>query len=230
MLAEVRVRGDGEVSLRVGAATDNARRGSSKATSSCSTCRPTSTSDRRGGARGGGRQDACASARRRSSSQVRPQPSCWWPPSAMRAASLVEADSDRRRLRRRRAVRLRSSGRRVTVVEESSRPAPMPSSTSPIAGPRSSARQVEQWRPRRADLVVADPSRSGLGRQAVAVLRPPRRSGSCWSVAIRCRSPAMPACSAKSATTTCDRPCTTCSRRPITSRWSPPSTGGQSTR
>jgi len=30
--------------------------------------------------------------------------------------------------------------------------------------------QVERWHPRRADLVVADPSRSGLGRQAVAVL------------------------------------------------------------
>jgi tRNA/tmRNA/rRNA uracil-C5-methylase (TrmA/RlmC/RlmD family) len=30
--------------------------------------------------------------------------------------------------------------------------------------------QVEQWRPHRADLVVADPSRTGLGRQAVKVL------------------------------------------------------------
>jgi 23S rRNA (uracil1939-C5)-methyltransferase len=30
--------------------------------------------------------------------------------------------------------------------------------------------QVEQWRPRRADLVIADPSRSGLGRQAISVL------------------------------------------------------------
>ncbi len=30
--------------------------------------------------------------------------------------------------------------------------------------------QVEQWKPRRADLVIADPSRSGLGRQAVRVL------------------------------------------------------------
>lgn len=30
--------------------------------------------------------------------------------------------------------------------------------------------QVERWKPRRADLVIADPSRSGLGRQAVAVL------------------------------------------------------------
>jgi 23S rRNA (uracil1939-C5)-methyltransferase len=29
---------------------------------------------------------------------------------------------------------------------------------------------IEHWRPRHADLVVADPSRSGLGRQAVAVL------------------------------------------------------------
>jgi 23S rRNA (uracil1939-C5)-methyltransferase len=29
---------------------------------------------------------------------------------------------------------------------------------------------VERWTPRRADLVVADPSRSGLGKQAVAVL------------------------------------------------------------
>jgi 23S rRNA (uracil1939-C5)-methyltransferase len=29
---------------------------------------------------------------------------------------------------------------------------------------------VEHWRPRRADLVIADPSRSGLGKQAVAVL------------------------------------------------------------
>ncbi|HZX56041.1 MAG TPA: hypothetical protein VFE86_15245, partial [Ilumatobacteraceae bacterium] len=30
--------------------------------------------------------------------------------------------------------------------------------------------QVEQWKTRRADLVIADPSRTGLGRQAVAVL------------------------------------------------------------
>jgi len=30
--------------------------------------------------------------------------------------------------------------------------------------------QVEQWKPRHADLVVADPSRTGLGRQAVSVL------------------------------------------------------------
>jgi 23S rRNA (uracil1939-C5)-methyltransferase len=30
--------------------------------------------------------------------------------------------------------------------------------------------QVEQWKPRRADLVIADPTRSGLGRQAVSVL------------------------------------------------------------
>ncbi|HZX56321.1 MAG TPA: hypothetical protein VFE86_16660, partial [Ilumatobacteraceae bacterium] len=30
--------------------------------------------------------------------------------------------------------------------------------------------QVEQWKPRRADLVIADPSRTGLGRQAVGVL------------------------------------------------------------
>jgi 23S rRNA (uracil1939-C5)-methyltransferase len=30
--------------------------------------------------------------------------------------------------------------------------------------------QVERWKPRRADLVIADPSRSGLGRQAVGVL------------------------------------------------------------
>lgn len=30
--------------------------------------------------------------------------------------------------------------------------------------------QVERWTPRRADLVIADPSRSGLGKQGVAVL------------------------------------------------------------
>ena len=30
--------------------------------------------------------------------------------------------------------------------------------------------QVERWKPRHADLVIADPSRSGLGRQAVSVL------------------------------------------------------------
>ena len=29
---------------------------------------------------------------------------------------------------------------------------------------------VEQWKPRPADLVIADPSRNGLGRQSVAVL------------------------------------------------------------
>jgi 23S rRNA (uracil1939-C5)-methyltransferase len=36
--------------------------------------------------------------------------------------------------------------------------------------------QVEQWKPRRADLVIADPSRSGLGRQAVSVLCSTRAS------------------------------------------------------
>ena len=36
--------------------------------------------------------------------------------------------------------------------------------------------QVEQWQPRRTDLVVADPSRSGLGRQAVNVLAGTRAS------------------------------------------------------
>jgi 23S rRNA (uracil1939-C5)-methyltransferase len=29
---------------------------------------------------------------------------------------------------------------------------------------------VERWKPRHADLVIADPSRSGLGRQAISVL------------------------------------------------------------
>jgi 23S rRNA (uracil1939-C5)-methyltransferase len=61
-------------------------------------------------------------------------------------------------------------GRRMTVVEGSE--AACADAAVNLADRRADivCGQVEQWRPRRADLVVADPSRSGLGRQAVAVL------------------------------------------------------------
>ena len=61
-------------------------------------------------------------------------------------------------------------GRRVTVVEESE--SACADASINLAGRRAEiiCSSVERWRPRRADLVVADPSRSGLGKQAVAVL------------------------------------------------------------
>jgi 23S rRNA (uracil1939-C5)-methyltransferase len=61
-------------------------------------------------------------------------------------------------------------GRKVTVVEESDS-ACLDASIN-LAGRRAEIvrTSIERWRPRRADIVVADPSRSGLGRQAVAVL------------------------------------------------------------
>jgi 23S rRNA (uracil1939-C5)-methyltransferase len=61
-------------------------------------------------------------------------------------------------------------GRKVTVVEESE--SACSDASINLAGRRAEIvrSSVERWRPRRADLVVADPSRSGLGRQAVAVL------------------------------------------------------------
>jgi 23S rRNA (uracil1939-C5)-methyltransferase len=61
-------------------------------------------------------------------------------------------------------------GRKVTVVEESDS-ACLDASVN-LAGRRAEIvrSSIERWRPRRADIVVADPSRHGLGRQAVAVL------------------------------------------------------------
>jgi 23S rRNA (uracil1939-C5)-methyltransferase len=61
-------------------------------------------------------------------------------------------------------------GRRVTMVEESE--SACADAAINLAGRRAEivCSSVERWRPRRADLVVADPSRTGLGRQAVAVL------------------------------------------------------------
>ena len=58
----------------------------------------------------------------------------------------------------------------VTVVEGSA--SACADATSNLADRRAHVlcTQVEKWRPRRADLVIADPSRSGLGRQASAVL------------------------------------------------------------
>jgi 23S rRNA (uracil1939-C5)-methyltransferase len=65
-------------------------------------------------------------------------------------------------------------GRRLTLVESSD--AACGDAVINLSDDRADRRtdiicsQVEQWRPRRADLVVADPSRTGLGRQAVRVL------------------------------------------------------------
>ena len=61
-------------------------------------------------------------------------------------------------------------GRRVTLVEESD--SACADASVNLAGRRAEivCSSVERWRPRRADLVVADPSRTGLGKQAVAVL------------------------------------------------------------
>jgi 23S rRNA (uracil1939-C5)-methyltransferase len=61
-------------------------------------------------------------------------------------------------------------GGRVTLVEESE--SACADATFNLDGRRADivCSSIERWRPRRADLVVADPSRSGLGRQAVAVL------------------------------------------------------------
>ena len=61
-------------------------------------------------------------------------------------------------------------GRRVTMVEESD--SACTDAAINLAGRRAEivCSSVERWRPRRADLIVADPSRTGLGRQAVAVL------------------------------------------------------------
>ena len=61
-------------------------------------------------------------------------------------------------------------GGRVTLVEESE--SACADATVNLDGRRADivCSSLERWRPRRADLVVADPSRSGLGRQAVAVL------------------------------------------------------------
>jgi 23S rRNA (uracil1939-C5)-methyltransferase len=59
---------------------------------------------------------------------------------------------------------------RVIVVEGSS--AACADAAANLADRRAKVvhAQVEQWKPRHADLVIADPSRSGLGRTAVGVL------------------------------------------------------------
>jgi len=61
-------------------------------------------------------------------------------------------------------------GRRVTLVEESD--SACEDAAINLAGRRAEIirSSIERWRPRRADLVVADPSRTGLGRQAVPIL------------------------------------------------------------
>jgi 23S rRNA (uracil1939-C5)-methyltransferase len=61
-------------------------------------------------------------------------------------------------------------GGRVILVEESA--SACADATVNLDGRRADivCSSIERWHPRRADLVVADPSRSGLGRQAVAVL------------------------------------------------------------
>lgn len=61
-------------------------------------------------------------------------------------------------------------GAQVIVVEGS--PSACADAAVNLAGRRAKVVRstVEQWKPRRADLVIADPSRSGLGRQAVSVL------------------------------------------------------------
>ncbi len=61
-------------------------------------------------------------------------------------------------------------GRKVTVVESSD--SACADAAVNLAGRRAEIVRgfVEQWKSRRADLVIADPSRNGLGRQAVAVL------------------------------------------------------------
>jgi 23S rRNA (uracil1939-C5)-methyltransferase len=61
-------------------------------------------------------------------------------------------------------------GGRVTVVESS---APACADAVVNLADRPShvlCTQVEHWKPRRADVVIADPARSGLGRQAAAVV------------------------------------------------------------
>ena len=61
-------------------------------------------------------------------------------------------------------------GAHVSVVEGSA--AACADAVVNLAGRRAKVvhSTVERWKPRRADLVIADPSRSGLGRQAVSVL------------------------------------------------------------
>jgi 23S rRNA (uracil1939-C5)-methyltransferase len=61
-------------------------------------------------------------------------------------------------------------GAHVSVVEGST--AACADAVVNLAGRRAKVvhATVEQWKPRRADLVIADPSRNGLGRQAVSVL------------------------------------------------------------
>jgi len=58
----------------------------------------------------------------------------------------------------------------TTVVESSASACADAASNLANRGGHVLCTQVEQWRHRRADLVIADPSRSGLGRQAAAVL------------------------------------------------------------
>jgi 23S rRNA (uracil1939-C5)-methyltransferase len=61
-------------------------------------------------------------------------------------------------------------GAHVSVVEGSA--SACADAVANLAGRRAKVvhSTVEQWKPRRADLVIADPSRSGLGRQAISVL------------------------------------------------------------
>ncbi len=67
-------------------------------------------------------------------------------------------------------------GRTVTVVEESEAACADAMVNLADAPAQIMCTPVERWRPRHADLVIADPSRTGLGRQAVAVLAATRAS------------------------------------------------------
>jgi 23S rRNA (uracil1939-C5)-methyltransferase len=61
-------------------------------------------------------------------------------------------------------------GRTITVVEESEAACADATVNLTDVPAQIMCTPVERWRPRRADLVIADPSRTGLGRQAVTVL------------------------------------------------------------
>jgi 23S rRNA (uracil1939-C5)-methyltransferase len=61
-------------------------------------------------------------------------------------------------------------GRALTVVEESETACVDAAANLADVPSQIMCTPVERWRPRHADLVIADPSRTGLGRQAVGVL------------------------------------------------------------
>ena len=88
---------------------------------------------------------------------------------------------------------------------------------------------VERLRPPRADLVVADPSRSGLGAAVRRCSPPPAPRGSCSSAATR-RPPVVTSrCSPAGATTPSSRWSSISSPTPTTPRSSPASTADELT-